>query len=43
MALALVVNHFWQRSFAVGAGWFAKAQRLLEEEAESPEHGELAN
>ena len=43
VALALVVNHFWQRSFAVGAGWFAKAQRLLEEEAESPEHGELAN
>jgi class 3 adenylate cyclase len=42
VSLALAGNHFWQRSIAVGAGWFAKAQRLLEDEDESPEHGELA-
>jgi tetratricopeptide (TPR) repeat protein len=42
VSLALAGNHFWQRSFSVGAGWFAKAQRLLADEPEAPEHGELS-
>jgi class 3 adenylate cyclase len=42
VSLALAGSHFSQRSLSVGAGWFAKAQRLLADEAEAPEHGELA-
>src|SRR5207245_164728 len=42
VALALAGSHFFQRNVSVGAGWFAKAQRLLADEAEAPEHGELA-
>jgi len=43
VAIALTVAHFTRRNFAVGAGWFNKAQRLLADEAEGPEHGHLQN
>ena len=41
-ALGLVVNNVIRLSPAVAAGWFQKAQRLLEGEPESVEHGLLA-
>ena len=43
VALKLMWNYFAQRSYAVGGGWLAKASRLLADQPESREHGELAN
>jgi class 3 adenylate cyclase len=42
LALALVRDHSFARAGAVAAGWYKRAERLLEEEAEGPEHGHLA-
>jgi len=41
VSIAIASNHFWQHDYAVGSGWFQKAQRLLEDEPESVEHGDL--
>ena len=41
VSLALAGTHFGHGNVSVGGGWLGKAQRLLEEEAESAEHGEL--
>jgi tetratricopeptide (TPR) repeat protein len=41
-AIVLSVNFGARRRFAVAGGWFQRAQRLLAEEPEGPEHGFLA-
>ncbi len=43
LAVALVWDYFALGSFAVGAGWLAKARRLLADQPECREHGVLAN
>jgi tetratricopeptide (TPR) repeat protein len=43
VAVQLAWNHMAQGSYAVGGGWFAKANRLLTDEPECREHGELTN
>jgi class 3 adenylate cyclase len=42
LALTLSWDHSGRGAFAVSHGWFANAERLLESEPESPEHGYLA-
>jgi len=42
LALALVRDHSFARAGAVAAGWYKRAERLLEEEPECREHGYLA-
>jgi hypothetical protein len=42
LALALVRDHGFARATSVAAGWYKRAERLLEEEPECPEHGHLA-
>ena len=42
VALRLAQDHWFKLAPAVGAGWIGQAARLLEGEAESPEHGILA-
>jgi class 3 adenylate cyclase len=42
LALTLSWDHAGRGAFAVSQGWFATAERLLEGEAESAEHGQLA-
>jgi len=42
VALALVINSASRLRMSVAAGWFGKAQRLLEDLPESLEHGQLA-
>jgi class 3 adenylate cyclase len=42
LALRLSWDHSGRGAFAVSRGWFAKAERLLEGERESAEHGLLA-
>lgn len=41
-AIALSVNFGARRRFSVAGGWFQRAQRLLAEEPDGPEHGFLA-
>jgi DNA-binding SARP family transcriptional activator len=41
-AIALCLNLGARRRFSVAGGWFQRAQRLLAEEPEGPEHGFLA-
>jgi DNA-binding SARP family transcriptional activator len=41
-AIALSVNFGARRRFSVAGGWFQRAQRLLADEPEGPEHGFLA-
>ena len=41
-AIVLSVNYGARRRFSVAGGWFQRAQRLLAEEPEGPEHGFLA-
>jgi DNA-binding SARP family transcriptional activator len=41
-AIVLSVNLGARRRFAVAGGWFQRAQRLLADEPEGPEHGFLA-
>jgi Bacterial transcriptional activator domain len=41
-AIALSVNFGARRCFSVAGGWFQRAQRLLADEPEGPEHGFLA-
>jgi DNA-binding SARP family transcriptional activator len=41
-AIVLSVNFGARRRFSVAGGWFQRAQRLLAEEPEGPEHGFLA-
>jgi DNA-binding SARP family transcriptional activator len=41
-AIVLSVNLGARRRFSVAGGWFQRAQRLLAEEPEGPEHGFLA-
>ncbi|HEV3479508.1 MAG TPA: adenylate/guanylate cyclase domain-containing protein [Gaiellaceae bacterium] len=41
VALALSSDHSGRGAFAVSHGWLANAERLLEAEAESPEHAQL--
>jgi class 3 adenylate cyclase len=42
LALALVRDHSFARASSVAAGWYKRAERLLEEEPECREHGYLA-
>jgi class 3 adenylate cyclase len=42
LALALVRDHSLARASSVAAGWFRRAERLLEDEPECQEHGYLA-
>jgi class 3 adenylate cyclase len=42
LALALVRDHSFARASSVAAGWHKRAERLLEDEPECPEHGYLA-
>jgi class 3 adenylate cyclase len=42
LALTLSWDHSGRDAFSVSHGWFANAERLLEKEAESVEHGFLA-
>jgi len=42
VAVVLCLHHAARLHLAVAGGWFQRAQRLLEEEPESPEHGFLA-
>lgn len=42
MALLLAQDYFNKLAHSLGAGWFGRAERLLENEAESREHGHLA-
>jgi class 3 adenylate cyclase len=42
LALTLSWDHLGRGAFAVSHGWFAKAERLLEGQPESVEHGYLA-
>jgi class 3 adenylate cyclase len=41
LALAISQDYFMKAALAVSGGWFAKAERLLEGEEESPAHGYL--
>jgi class 3 adenylate cyclase len=41
-AITLANDHFGKLAHAIGAGWFSKAERLLEKEAESAERGWLS-
>lgn len=41
-ALLIVGNHYVRNRPAIAAGWFHKARRLLQNEAEGPAHGVLA-
>ena len=41
LALALAWDHEGRATYAVAQGWFATAERLLEDLPESPEHGKL--
>jgi hypothetical protein len=41
-AIVLSVNFGARRRFSVAGGWFQRAQRLLAEEPDGPEHGFLA-
>ncbi|MGH2805721.1 MAG: adenylate/guanylate cyclase domain-containing protein [Actinomycetota bacterium] len=41
MALWLSQDYFAKRANAIGAGWFGKAERILEAEPEGAEHGVL--
>jgi len=41
-ALALAQDYFGKLAHSIGAGWFNRAERLLETEPESPGHGHLA-
>jgi DNA-binding SARP family transcriptional activator len=41
-AIVLSVNFGARRRFSVASGWYQRAQRLLAEEPEGPEHGFLA-
>jgi DNA-binding SARP family transcriptional activator len=41
-AIVLSLNFGTRRRFSVAGGWFQRAQRLLAEEPEGPEHGFLA-
>jgi hypothetical protein len=41
-AISLSANFGARRRFSVASGWFQRAQRLLAEEPEGPEHGFLA-
>jgi len=41
-AVVLCLHHAARLHLAVAGGWFGRAQRLLEEEPEGPEHGFLA-
>ncbi len=42
VAIALVPNHIARLNLSAAGGWFNRAKRLLEDEPESPSHGELA-
>lgn len=42
LALALVRDHSFARASSVAAGWYKRAERLLEDEPECREHGDLA-
>ncbi|MBA2643735.1 MAG: LuxR family transcriptional regulator, partial [Actinobacteria bacterium] len=42
LALDLVRDHGFARATSVAAGWYKRAERLLEEEPECCEHGYLA-
>jgi hypothetical protein len=42
VAVVLCLHHAARLQLAVAGGWFQRAQRLLEEEPERPEHGFLA-
>lgn len=42
LALSISQDYFMKAALAVSSGWFAKAERLLQGEAESPAHGYLA-
>lgn len=42
LALALSWDYSGRGSFAVSNGWFAKGERLLDKQLESPEHAQLA-
>ena len=42
VAVVLCLHHAARLHLAVAGGWFQRAQRLLEEEPERPEHGFLA-
>ncbi len=42
LALSISQDYFMKASLAVASGWFAKADRLLQGEDESPAHGYLA-
>jgi class 3 adenylate cyclase len=42
LALTLSWDQSGRGAFAVSQGWFANAERLLEDEPESPEHAQLA-
>jgi DNA-binding SARP family transcriptional activator len=42
VAVVLCLHHAARLHLAVAGGWFQRAQRLLEDEPESPEHGFLA-
>ena len=42
IALQISADYFGKAQLAPSAGWFGKAERLLAEEEESPEHGYLA-
>jgi DNA-binding SARP family transcriptional activator len=42
VAIVLSVNYGARRRFSVSEGWFQRAQRLLTDEPEGPEHGYLA-
>ena len=42
LALILSDDHAGRGAFAVAGGWFATAERLLEEQPEGPEHARLA-
>ena len=41
LALTLSWNHMGRAAYAIANGWFAKAERLLEDVPESVEHGHL--
>ena len=38
-AIGIAVNHFLRGDGVVGSGWVGRAQRLLRDEPEGPEHG----
>jgi class 3 adenylate cyclase len=42
VALVISGDYFGKADVAVSAGWFSKAERLLKDEPEGPEHGYLA-